>query len=72
MFCGSSAGRRPAYAAAARSVGEVLAQRRITLVYGGGNVGLMGILADACLAGGGKVVGVIPQALAQKEIAHLD
>jgi hypothetical protein len=71
VFCGSSAGRRPAYAAAARSVGELLAQRRITLVYGGGNVGLMGILADACLAAGGKVVGVIPQALAQKEIAHL-
>jgi uncharacterized protein (TIGR00730 family) len=70
VFCGSSPGRRPAYAAAARAVGELLAQRRITLVYGGGNVGLMGILADSCLAAGGKVVGVIPQALAAKEIAH--
>jgi uncharacterized protein (TIGR00730 family) len=71
VFCGSSAGRRPAYGAAARAVGMLLAQRQITLVYGGGNVGLMGILADACLAAGGRVVGVIPQALAAKEIAHL-
>ena len=70
VFCGSSPGRRPAYATAARLVGELLAQRQIALVYGGGNVGLMGILADACLGAGGKVVGVIPQALAQKEIAH--
>jgi uncharacterized protein (TIGR00730 family) len=51
-------------------VGEALAIREITLVYGGGKVGLMGILADACLSAGGKVVGVIPQALAEKEIAH--
>jgi uncharacterized protein (TIGR00730 family) len=51
-------------------VGTLLAHREITLVYGGGKVGLMGILADACLAAGGKVVGVIPKALAEKEIAH--
>jgi uncharacterized protein (TIGR00730 family) len=70
VFCGSSPGRRPAYAAGARAVGESLARREITLVYGGGNVGLMGILADACLGAGGKVVGVIPRALAEKEIAH--
>ena len=72
VFCGSSAGKRPAYAAAARAVGELLARRGITLVYGGGNVGLMGGVADACLASGGKVVGIIPRALAEKEIAHLD
>jgi uncharacterized protein (TIGR00730 family) len=70
VFCGSNPGRRPAYAAAARAVGELLAQRQITLVYGGGKVGLMGILADACLAAGGRVIGVIPKALAAKEIAH--
>jgi uncharacterized protein (TIGR00730 family) len=51
-------------------VGELLAERGITLVYGGGNVGLMGALADACLRGSGRVVGVIPRALAEKEIAH--
>jgi uncharacterized protein (TIGR00730 family) len=51
-------------------VGELLARRAITLVYGGGNVGLMGTLADACLASGGRVIGVIPKALAQKELAH--
>ena len=51
-------------------MGELLAQRGVTLVYGGGNVGLMGALADACLAGGGRVVGVIPRALEEKEIAH--
>jgi hypothetical protein len=71
VFCGSSAGRRPAYTAAARAVGDLLGQRQIALVYGGGNVGLMGILADACLAAGGKVVGVIPKALAEKEVAHM-
>ncbi len=51
-------------------MGELLAQRGITLVYGGGNVGLMGELADASLAGGGRVIGVIPRALVEKEIAH--
>jgi uncharacterized protein (TIGR00730 family) len=70
VFCGANFGRRPAYRLAAEQVGGLLAQRGITLVYGGGNVGLMGALADAALAGGGRVVGVIPRALAEKEIAH--
>lgn len=70
VFCGANHGRRPAYREAAQRVGELLAQRGITLVYGGGNVGLMGALADACLASGGRVIGVIPKALAEKEIAH--
>ena len=70
VFCGSNPGARPAYADAARALGEVLAARRIGLVYGGGRVGLMGILADAALAAGGEVIGVIPRALATKEIAH--
>ena len=71
VFCGANHGRRPAYRQAAQRVGELLAERAITLVYGGGNVGLMGTLADACLASGGRVIGVIPHALAEKEIAHV-
>lgn len=70
VFCGSSSGNRPPYAHAARAVGTVLAARGIRLVYGGGNVGLMGIIADAALAAGGEVIGVIPQALADLEIEH--
>jgi uncharacterized protein (TIGR00730 family) len=70
VFCGANFGRRPAYRLAAEQIGGLLAQRGTTLVYGGGNVGLMGALADAALAGGGRVVGVIPRALAEKEIAH--
>jgi len=70
VFCGANFGRRPAYRLAAEQIGGLLAQRGITLVYGGGNVGLMGALADAALGGGGRVVGVIPRALAEKEIAH--
>jgi len=70
VFCGSSAGRRSAYREAAHAVGTLLARRRLTLVYGGANVGLMGVLADACLAAGGRVVGVIPRALADLEVAH--
>lgn len=70
VFCGSSPGRHPAYRAAAQAVGTLLAQRRLTLVYGGGNVGLMGVVADACLAAGGRVIGVIPRALAELEVAH--
>jgi len=70
VFCGSNRGARPAYADAARTLGAVLAARRIGLVYGGGRVGLMGVLADAALAAGGEVIGVIPRALATKEIAH--
>ncbi len=70
IFCGSSAGTRPVYARAAQSVGQSLAQRGIDLVYGGGKVGLMGIVADACLREGGRAVGVMPRVLVEKEIAH--
>ena len=72
VFCGANYGKRPSYRESARRVGEILAKRGITLVYGGGNVGLMGALADACLEKGGRVVGVIPRALKEKEIAHKD
>lgn len=70
VFCGSASGTRPAYALAARTVAGELARRRIGLVYGGGGIGLMGVLADAVLAGGGEVIGVIPRPLATREIAH--
>lgn len=70
VFCGSSPGGRSAYRKAAVSVGQELARRRLRLIYGGGNVGLMGVLADAVLESGGTVVGVIPQALVDKEVAH--
>ncbi len=70
VFCGSSAGLSPLHADNARQVGCWLADRGIGLVYGGGRVGLMGVLADACLRAGGRVVGVIPKALADKEVAH--
>jgi uncharacterized protein (TIGR00730 family) len=70
VFCGSSTGRRPAYAAAADEVGRTLAERDIRLVYGGGNVGLMGRVADAARAAGGEVIGVIPRQLADFELAH--
>ncbi len=70
VFCGSAFGRRQAYRDAAVEVGQLLAERGVTLVYGGGNVGLMGVVADACLAAGGKVVGVIPQSMVERELAH--
>jgi len=70
VFCGSSPGARPAYAEAAAQVGRLLAGEGIGLVYGGGQVGLMGVLADAVLAEGGEIVGVIPQALVDREIGH--
>jgi uncharacterized protein (TIGR00730 family) len=70
IFCGSSPGLNPAFAAAARALGGALATRQIGLVYGGGNVGLMGILADATLEAGGEVTGVMPRALVAREIAH--
>jgi uncharacterized protein (TIGR00730 family) len=70
VFCGSSRGTRPSYAEAARRVGGALARGGLALVYGGGRVGLMGIVADAVLAEGGRVVGVIPDPLATKEVAH--
>ena len=72
VFCGSSAGSRPVYADAARRMGEALVARDITLVFGGGRVGLMGEIARTVLAGGGRVVGVIPRALLRKEIAYED
>jgi uncharacterized protein (TIGR00730 family) len=70
VFCGSSSGRREAYRNIAIHTGKVFASRGITLVYGGSNVGLMGLMADACLADGGRVVGVIPHVLVNKEVAH--
>jgi uncharacterized protein (TIGR00730 family) len=70
VFCGSSAGTKPEYARAAADLGQTAAARGIELVYGGGRVGLMGALADGCLAAGGRVIGVIPEALATKELAH--
>lgn len=70
VYCGSNPGSNPAYAAAARSMGAELVSRGIGLVYGGGKVGLMGILADAVLAAGGEVTGVIPQHLWDKEVGH--
>jgi uncharacterized protein (TIGR00730 family) len=70
VFCGSNFGARPAYREAAVRVGSLLATRGIMLVYGGGKVGMMGALADACLSKRGKVIGIIPKSLAAKEIAH--
>ena len=70
VFCGSSAGSHPGYAEAAKSLGALLAARGMVLVYGGGNVGLMGAIADATLAANGEVIGVIPQFLVRKELAH--
>lgn len=70
VFCGSNRGVGEAYAEAARTVARLLAQRKLGLVYGGGNVGLMGILADAMLEAGGEVIGVIPHSLVAREVAH--
>ena len=70
VFCGSSVGVKAVYAEAAREMGRLLASKQIGLVYGGGNVGLMGVIADAALEAGGEVIGVIPRALSDREIAH--
>lgn len=70
VFCGSAPGTRPAYRAAARELGAALAQTGTTLVYGGGRLGLMGIVADAALQAGGQVIGVIPRMLIERELAH--
>jgi uncharacterized protein (TIGR00730 family) len=70
VYCGSSTGTDPAYVTAAASLGRLLAERGIRLVYGGGHVGLMGVLADAVLAADGEVAGVITRALKAKEVAH--
>jgi uncharacterized protein (TIGR00730 family) len=70
IYCGSAVGLKAEYADSARRVGHALARQGFGLVYGGGRVGLMGIVADAVIAGGGPVIGVIPEPLATKEIAH--
>jgi hypothetical protein len=70
VYCGSNQGKRPEYAAAALELGTLLARENIELVYGGGMVGLMGILADAVLKNGGHVIGVIPEKLVIKEVVH--
>jgi uncharacterized protein (TIGR00730 family) len=70
VFCGSSAGSRAEYRAATEELGAELARRKIGLVYGGGNVGLMGVLADTVLRSGGEVQGVIPERLMAREIGH--
>jgi len=70
VFCGSNAGIRPEYGIAAQELAAVLARRGLGLVYGGGNVGLMGMIAESMLRAGGEVIGVIPQSLVAKELAH--
>ena len=69
VFCGSNAGHKPLYRAEAEKLGRLFAERGIELVYGAGNVGLMGAVADACLEAGGTVIGIIPEALVGKEVA---
>jgi uncharacterized protein (TIGR00730 family) len=70
LYCGSSPGNDPAFQQAARHFGATLAERQIRLVFGGGSVGLMGVAANACLAAGGEVIGVIPKLLMDKEVGH--
>jgi uncharacterized protein (TIGR00730 family) len=70
VFCGSGQGKNPVYAAAARSLGQLLAREGLTLVFGGGHIGLMGVIADAVLEAGGRAIGVIPRVLVEKELAH--
>jgi uncharacterized protein (TIGR00730 family) len=70
VFCGSSRGTRKEYLSAARALGESVARQGLDLVYGGAHLGLMGAVADAALAAGGSVIGVIPEALVAKEVAH--
>ncbi|MGV8861468.1 MAG: TIGR00730 family Rossman fold protein [Pseudomonas sp.] len=70
IFCGASTGTNPVYREAAIALGRTLAERKLTLIYGGGAVGLMGIVADAALAAGGEVIGIIPESLQNAEIGH--
>ena len=70
VFLGGSGAAKPAYVEAARHLGHELAERGLTLVYGGGRIGLMGVIADAALARGGEVIGVIPRHLVEREVAH--
>lgn len=70
VFCGSSSGNNPIYANAAKELGYLIAKGNHTLIYGGGNIGLMGIIADAVLEGKGEVIGVIPKFLMDREVGH--
>jgi uncharacterized protein (TIGR00730 family) len=70
VFCGSSKGTNPLYTDAAKSLGKLFAGNNITLIYGGGNVGLMGVVADAVMDNGGKVIGIIPDFLMKREVGH--
>lgn len=70
VFCGSASGNNPVYADAAKELASLLCTAKSTLIYGGGNIGLMGILADEVMRGGGKVIGVIPDFLMNKEVGH--
>lgn len=70
VFCGSNPGLNPAYASAARAMGQAIAAQGLGLVYGGGHVGLMGIVADAAMRGGAEVVGIIPETLMKREVGH--
>jgi len=70
VYCGSNNGRDPAYMEAARALAESMARQNLTLVYGGGNIGLMGVMANTMLVNGGKAIGVIPHKLADLELAH--
>jgi uncharacterized protein (TIGR00730 family) len=70
VFCGANTGNNPIYSEASAELGRMMAEQSITLVYGAGNVGLMGVIADAVLEHGGKVIGVIPQSLVDREVAH--
>ncbi|MCM2281668.1 MAG: TIGR00730 family Rossman fold protein, partial [Bdellovibrionaceae bacterium] len=72
VYCGSNHGARPEYTQTAQSLGRLIAEAGTALVYGGGNVGLMGVAADAVLNAGGRVIGVIPQSLLDREVAHLN
>ena len=70
VFCGARPGQNPSYMAAAKATGDLLGRRGITMIYGGGSIGLMGATADAALDAGGKVIGVIPRSLLQREMGH--
>ena len=70
IFCGANTGLDPVYSEASAALGKLMAEQTISLVYGGGNVGLMGVIADAVLENGGKAIGVIPQSLVDREVAH--
>jgi len=71
VFCGSSTGNGPEFASAARRLGKLIAKQNKTLIYGGGNIGLMGIVADTVMKEGGSVIGVIPDFLLKREVGHL-